>query len=331
MTRAQLVAVEGIIVLVGLLLLYLIAGLPVASGDPTPVVVEGTDFIAAVRHNGGSSSGSEASIVDPEARTVDSQCGIPTDRDFFAANQIVSYYGNPYTGDMGILGQLSPPDLVERVKEQARDFDGANGFRGVQPALHLVSTTAQPHPGSDGRYVLHVDDETLAQYVDLACEAGLLVFLDLQIGRSDLAAEIQRIRPFLEQPHVHLALDPEFAMDEGEIPGQVIGEFDAGEINYAQEVLQEIAESKGISDKVLIVHQFTESMIERPGDIADYARVRVIVDMDGFGDPASKRQKFIWHAQPAEYSGIKLFFQQDQPNMTSLEVAKLRPDLVIYQ
>jgi hypothetical protein len=53
--------------------------------------------------------------------------------------------------------------------------------------------------------------------------------------------------------------------------------------------------------------------------------------MDGFGDPATKAKKFKWYGEPAEYSGIKLFFQQDKPLMTEEEVVKIRPDLIIYQ
>lgn len=66
----------------------------------------------------------------------------PSGPEPFAQAQILSYYGNPYTADMGILGQLPPQTLVENLKAHARRYDSLNGPRGVQPALHLVYATA---------------------------------------------------------------------------------------------------------------------------------------------------------------------------------------------
>ena len=46
------------------------------------------------------------------------------------------------------------------------------------------------------------------------------MFLDIQIGHSTVAAELEPLIPFLQRPYVHLALDPEFAMKIGGVPGQ---------------------------------------------------------------------------------------------------------------
>lgn len=327
MTRNQLIVAELALVLGGLLLIFLAAGNPFggggddddgASADETgPAVIQTQEPTSDPGDDGGGAPTSE--------------CAVQTDRDFFAANEIVSFYGNPYAEALGILGQLPIEELAPQLRVQATKIDETNGFRGVQRALHIVSTTAQTEPGNEGEYVLHVDNDTLQQYIDYACRERLLVFLDLQIGRADLGAEIERIRPFLELPFVHLALDPEFKMDEGEVPGEVIGSYSAEEINQAQEALEGIVEAKGVPDKVLIVHQFTAEMIERPADIEDLPHVRHIVTMDGFGEPAAKAAKFRTFAQPAEYSGIKIFYEQDEPVMTEAEIAALHPDLVIYQ
>lgn len=328
MTRPQLLAIEGSIVLAGLILLAVLFGLPAIGSDGGKAdddVVTGPQVTDAPQ---GLQGGGIVPSQTP--RAVAESCAPPTDRDFFSANQIVSFYGNPYTEHMGILGKHEPTELVRLLNEQVDAYDAANGFRGVQGALHIVSTTAQPNPGADGLYVLHVDDETLDEWVDIACEHGLLLFLDIQIGRNTLEAELSRLRPFLSHPHVHLALDPEFAMDEGEVPGEVIGEFDADEINQAQQFLQQLLEDEGLPDKVLVVHQFTDEMIQRREDIAQFHDVRVIVDMDGFGDPATKMKKYKWYGEPAEYGGIKLFLEQDTPVMTPDEVLKLNPTLVIF-
>jgi len=35
----------------------------------------------------------------------------------------------------------------------------------------------------------------MQEYIDLACRNGLLVFIDLQIGRSDVATEVEKACP----------------------------------------------------------------------------------------------------------------------------------------
>ena len=245
--------------------------------------------------------------------------------------QIISYYGSPYTAQMGILGAMEPRALVEEVKAHAARYDALNGPRGVRPALHLVYGPAQASPGADGDYLLYLDDETMRQYIDLACEEGLLVFVDTQIGRSNVEAEVRKLLPYLQEPHVQLAIDPEFAMAPGEVPGQRIGTIDAADVNAAQTVVEEFIEENGLDDKILVVHQFTEKMVTRPELIADFERVRVVVDMDGFGPAGVKQVKFGWFAEPAEYSGIQLFFDSDEGLMSDTEVLTLDPDVIIYQ
>jgi hypothetical protein len=258
-------------------------------------------------------------------------CGPAVDADFLASNQILSYYGNPYVAAMGILGELEPEELIRRLKAHAQLYDGLNGPRGVQPALHLVYASAQPNPGEDGLHLIFVDRRTLNQYIDLACEHGLLIFLDNQIGRSDVETEVRDILMYLDQPHVHSALDPEFAMLPGDIPGDAIGTMDAAEVNEAQAVLQTLVEERGLPDKMLIVHQFTDGMVTNSELIQDFPRVQLVIDMDGFGPADIKQVKFGWYAAPADHSGIKLFFKQDTPLMSEADVLGLDPDVIIYQ
>ena len=258
-------------------------------------------------------------------------CGPAVDAGFLASNQILAYYGSPYVSAMGILGELEPEELVLRLKAHAARYDEFNGPRGVQPALHIVYASAQPNPGEDGLHLIFVDRRTLSKYIDVACKHNMLVFLDNQIGRSGVETEVRDILPYLEQPHVHAALDPEFAMPPGEIPGEAIGTMDAAEINAAQAVLQTLVEERGLPDKILVVHRFTDNMVTNSELIQDVSRVRLVLDMDGFGPPEIKQVKFGWYAAPAEYSGIKLFFKQDMPLMSEADVLGLDPDVIIYQ
>lgn len=256
------------------------------------------------------------------------RCQFAPSPNLLSETQILSYYGNPYTADMGILGELPPETLVAELKAHAQLYDSLNGPRGVQPALHMVYATAQGDPGREGLYLQYVDEETLRDYIHLACENGLLIFLDLQIGRSDVQSELTKILPYLEQPHVHVALDPEFAMPPGEVPGESIGSLDAADVNTAQALLQS---TLGGLEKLLIVHQFTKGMITNPELIDDLPQVKLVIDMDGFGPPEIKRVKYGWYAAPAEHSGIKLFFRHDPDLMSEEEVLELNPDVIIYQ
>ena len=269
--------------------------------------------------------------VTPSPTPDPLRCGQTVSGAYMIKTQILSYYGSPYTAQMGILGTMEPGALVEEVKAHAARYDALNGARGVRPALHIVYGTAQGSPGVDGDYLLYLDDETMREYIDLACEEGLLVFVDMQIGRSDVESEVRKVLEYLGEPNVHLAIDPEFAMAPGEVPGQRIGTIDAAEVNAAQAMVEALIEENGLDDKILVVHQFTERMVTRPELIVDFERVRLVMDMDGFGPVGVKQVKYGWFAEPAEYSGIKLFFDYDEGLMSEAEVLALDPNVIIYQ
>jgi hypothetical protein len=250
--------------------------------------------------------------------------------DFMVGNFVLAYYGNPYTPVMGIVGQHEPDELGRLLREHADEFR-EHTPKGVLPAIHIVYGVAQTYPGEDGLYLLYVDDETMEEYIDFACENGMLVILDLQIGRSDAVTEVQKVLRYLEEPHVHLALDPEFAMGPGEVPGEVIGGLDADEINAVQALVQGFVEGRNLPDKMIIVHQFVDQMIQRPEAIENFPNIRFVIDMDGFGPSAVKREKYLLYSRPAEYGGLKLFFEQDDDLMPIREILRLRPNVVIYQ
>lgn len=289
--------------------------------------------ILLVRLVWASSSTSVVGIAVRQVAEVSNPCKLAADGEPLAETQIVSYYGNPYAKDMGILGEMPPEKLVEKLKAHAERYNSLNGLRQVQPALHLVYATAQRKPGPEGLHLAYVGEQTLQEYLDIACENGLLVFLDLQIGRSDVETELRKILPYLEDPHVHVALDPEYAVGDGEIPRENLGSLDAADVNAAQAMLQDFLEDRGLPDKILIVHQFTRSMLTRPELIEDYPRVKFVIDMDGIGPPDIKGVRYQQLTASAEHAGIKLFFHLDEPShlMSEEEVLALEPDVIIYQ
>ncbi len=249
--------------------------------------------------------------------------------------RIVTFYGHPHDPAMGIVGEHEIEQLTEMLREEAANYAAADPSRPVIPALELIATVAQRVPGSDGTYILDTDTETLMTYIDYAAEQGMVVVLDLQVGRSTVAAEIEKIRDLLARPNVHLAIDPEFAVAEGQIPGEYIGSVSAESITYAQKVLAEISAEHGLPPKLLIVHQFREDMIQGKDKLAPIPGVQLVIDADGYGSPELKTAvyNFLVRDEPVEFAGVKLFYRQDVPLMTPQEILALvpAPDVIIYQ
>jgi hypothetical protein len=249
--------------------------------------------------------------------------------------RVVSFYGHPHDPAMGIVGEHAIEDLAGMLEAEAANYAAADPSRPVVPAFELIATVAQRVPGADGTYILDTDHETLTSYIDYAEQNGMLVILDLQVGRGTVANEIEKVRDLLARPNVHLAIDPEFAVKEGQIPGDYIGSVPAESIVYAQQALSDIATSNGIPPKMLIVHQFREDMIEGKDRLAPMPGVQLVIDADGFGAPELKTgvYNFLVRDEPVEFAGIKLFYKQDMPLMTPQEILALvpPPDVVIYQ
>jgi len=248
-------------------------------------------------------------------------------------HRIVAFYGNPKSSRMGILGQLPPEEMLPKLEQTATEWAKADPGRPVMPALHLIATVAQGKPGSGAKYRLRHSDQTIEQVLGWAEERGWLVFLDVQIGHSTVPAELPHLVKYLERPYVHLALDPEFAMKLGGIPGRRIGTLDATDVNYAVRLLADIVDRKKVPPKVLVVHRFTQRMLTNHDKIALDPRVQVVVDMDGFGAPYLKEDayKFFIVPEPVQFTGFKLFYKNDKPMMSPERVLELWPSPVYIQ
>jgi hypothetical protein len=87
--------------------------------------------------------------------------------------------------------------------------------------------------------------------------------------------------------------------------------------------------------KILIVHQFRYGMLPDKAAIGTVAGVELVIDMDGFGPPASKLATYdaVITRDNVQLPGIKLFHEYDVPLLTPDDVMALapRPVVVIYQ
>ena len=258
----------------------------------------------------------------------------PEPRPVLATRRLVTYYGNPLAEVMGILGEPPRSRMLERLRQQAAAYQQIDG-RPVQGALHFITPVAQAAAGADGMYRFRMDTELIEEGANVAEEQGLLFFLDVQVGRSSVQEEVEVLRPFLTRHHVHLALDPEFAMSPTTFPGRQIGTIDAADINWTIEYLAEIALTHRFENRVLIVHQFTDDMIRNKDQIQTNPRVDLAIMMDVFGPPGLKISQYNRYIteQPVDYAGFKLFYKQDRPLMSPADVLAMDtpPDVVTYQ
>ncbi len=236
---------------------------------------------------------------------------------------------------MGILGEYSKEELLQVLSQEKANYEAADPSKPVKMALELIATVAQPNPGEDGTYVLYTGDEWIQEYVDFTAANDMILILDLQIGHSTIRDEVERVRKWLEYPHVHIGLDPEFSTGPDRIPGEFIGEVDGAHVQIAVEMLSQIAIEKNLPPKILIVHQFEHEMIYNKEAITPLPGVDIVIDMDGFGSPDAKIGNYnIFVGQEfIEHGGIKLFYQQDLPLLTPSEIVGLDPSpaVVIYQ
>jgi hypothetical protein len=278
------------------------------------------------------------SVPTPEPAAVELAPVTPpqSDEGLLPKRRIVAYYGNPLATGMGVLGEQPLPQTVQRLRRQAQAYAAADPTRPVQLALELITPVAQAAPGPDGLYRLRMAPEVIDEVAQLAEQENLLLILDVQIGQSTVPDELQMLLPYLERPYVHLALDPEFAIaDKHGEPGEVIGTLDAADANYAIGLLTDIVTAHHLPPKVLIVHRFLEKMLTNYGAVRPTPSVQVVIDMDGFGTPYVKADKYrsFVREQAVKYGGVKLFYKHDKPLWTPTDVLDLQPapDVVIYQ
>jgi hypothetical protein len=268
--------------------------------------------------------------------------------------RLVAYYGAPQRDELGVLGIGTPERAASGLLRQARGYAQAEGPAGrpVLPAFELIATLAQADPGQDGKYRLRQTPDVIKRYLAAVRKIKGLLILDVQPGQADFVDEVEALAPYLSQPDVELALDPEWSLPAGHVPGKEIGSTDAATVNTVSEYLAGIVRSRRLPQKVLIVHQFTEGMVTDRDLVADRPGVAIVHNIDGFGTQVEKSSiygKLAYRvgagaagtigadgsAPPAasRYNGFKLFFHEDTGLMTPQQALALEPppDVVVYE
>jgi hypothetical protein len=256
-------------------------------------------------------------------------------RVIFPTYRVVAYYGAPQDAQLGELGIGSPARAAAKLERQARHYrrDG----RQLLPAFELISTVASGSAGPDGRYSTRQATAVIDRYLAAARKARALLILDIQPGHGEFMEEVQALRPYLEQPDVSLALDPEWKVPADQVPGKVIGSTDASVVNQVSAYLAAIVRARRLPQKLLVVHQFTNDMIQRKELLTQPPGVALTLNVDGFGDRPNKISKYdeFSRAPVARrfHAGFKLFYHEDTNLMTPRQVLKLqpRPEFVVYE
>jgi hypothetical protein len=246
--------------------------------------------------------------------------------------RVVAYYGAPQSRELGALGIGSPDGAARRLARQAKPYE--RDTRPVLPALELITVIANADPGEDGMYRARQTDAVIRRYLRAARRAKALLLLDIQPGRSDFFTETTRLEKWLKEPDVSLALDPEWRVREGEVPGQIIGHVDAREVNATSAWLSQLVARYKLPEKLFVVHQFTDDMVDETA-LKDREGLALVLNVDGFGNQAVKKAKYKdFTAQaPDAYHGFKLFYEEDTDLMRPAQVLRMRPRpvLVVYE
>ncbi len=251
---------------------------------------------------------------------------------FFPAFRVVAYYGTPDNPQMGVLGTGTPEEMADRLETAAAPFAGAG--RTVLPAMELIVQVADGAPGPDGNYSHAIDEAQAWRYLAVARAHRQLLVLDLQPGGTDFLTTARPWERILREPDVGLALDPEWRMPPGQVPGLQIGTVAADEVNETSAWLADIVRTSNVPQKLFVVHQFTPNMVTNPERLATPPELAVVQHVDGFGAPPNKIARYQELVRPGHLlHGFKLFYTQDTPMLDPRQTLGLTPtpDFVTYQ
>jgi len=263
---------------------------------------------------------------------------LPLDGAILPFKRIVAYYGNLYSKNMGILGELPPKDLWTKLKGEIEKWEKADTATPVQPAIHYIAVVAQGEPMKDKTYRMRMPAAQIDSALAIAKMGNAIVFLDVQVGLSSVEKEVPLLENYLKKPNVHLAIDPEFSMKNGGLPGEKIGTLDAKDINFCSDYLANLVRENHLSPKILVIHRFTQGMITNYRQIRLHPEVQIVINMDGWGAPQLKFDTYKRYIQsePVQFTGFKLFYKNDLKRpphrmLTPEELLQLQPQPIYIQ
>ena len=244
--------------------------------------------------------------------------------------RLVAIYGHPSGPGLGVLGEQSPEDGVERLRSIAEGYDADGAV--VLPTFEIITTVASAGPGGDGDYSSMTARDVIRPWVETAAANNVYVVLDLQPGRSNFLSQAKVYEEFLRLPHVGLAIDPEWRLKPHQVHLEQIGTVDAAEVNQVVRWLAGIVREEALPQKLLVLHQFSFSMITNRELVETPPELAVLIHMDGQGTMNMKHNT--WNSLTGErdasqfHWGWKNFYDEDSPMATPRQVLELTPNPV---
>lgn len=254
----------------------------------------------------------------------------------FPGRRMIAFYGHPWGGDLGVMGEQPPAEAVARVQEHITHYQALEE-QPVIPAFEIIVTVASAFPGEDGKYTNVGDPAEFTGYIDAITEAGGYAFLDLQPGQASFLEQAKVYEELLKRPNVGLALDPEWNLQPGERPLQRVGHAEAAEINEVADWLAALVRDNDLPQKGLIVHQFQMQMLrDRETINTDHPELAFILHADGHGVPQEKFATWDAVRQGLDdnwFMAWKNFIDEDKPTFTPQQTYDIepRPWFVSYQ
>jgi hypothetical protein len=242
-------------------------------------------------------------------------------RKLFPDYTVVGFYGMQ---NLDVLG-AGPPDVVaQRLLKVARPY--ARPGRPVMPMFELIATVAHPFPTPSGLYRTHQEDEIVQRFLKAVRKIDGLLVLDVQPGRDDFVASVRHWERYLREPDVGIALDPEFAMGPGQVPGKHLGRTSAAAINEASAYVAGIVRRHRLPQKLFMIHQFHGSMMRDKAKVAIRPGLAMTWNADGFGVRSAKLEDYRSYTRDRRFHpGLKLFYENDVDLMSPREVMRLKP------
>jgi len=255
----------------------------------------------------------------------------------FPKYRLVGYSGYP---GAPALGRLGVGDLDDRVKEMERRAKPYAKGRTVLPTLELITTVVHSSPGKDGMYRTRIDESIIKSHLAAARRHQAILLLNIQPGRADFLDEVKGYEKWLSEPDVGLALDPEWAVGPGEVPGRVFGSTTGKELDSVASWVSALVAKHHLPEKVVVYHQLHVNIVENEKRLTTHTGVVMIKSVDGIGSPGAKVDtwKVVIARKPKfVHPGFKLFYTEDRAGgnalMTPAQVMALKPtpEYILYE
>ena len=240
-------------------------------------------------------------------------------------HRVVAYYGAPQDPELGVLGETSPEEAARKRSPRRGKYAqpgtaGAAGPRADRDAGPVGTGRRRPAPAAPERR-----DDPPPPARRHARSRGCWCWTSSP-GRPTSSRRCSALEPYLSQPDVGLALDPEWNVPEGTQPGQ-----------------RDRLDGRRGGEPGLRLPGTARAPPRPPAEAADRApvhrgdgheprparsrpEVAMVLNMDGFGTAELKKGVYDRLSQPTPaagpdalggpYNGFKLFFRRtraDEP------------------